>query len=108
MSERHDEDEGYIRIAKAARLAGMKPRRMRSRLRALQRKHGGVLFRFGDAPNSPLLTTVVALRRLMPERFDEVSELDLIELRSMLLEAQQRIGRLERKVANLEGRGRAA
>jgi hypothetical protein len=103
-ADQHNRDEGYVGISQAARLAGMPTWLMRRRLKSLHRRHGQVLFRFTDGKNSKLWTTPQALRRVMPERFDEVSELDLIELRTLLLEAQHRIAREERKRAVLEQR----
>jgi hypothetical protein len=94
--ERANEDEGYIGIGRAARLAGMDHRKMRKRLQWLQRRHGGVLYRFCDARNAKLYTTPQALRKYMSERFDEVSEIDLIELRTLILDLERRVVSFER------------
>lgn len=102
--ERYNQDEGYISIAHAGKLAGIPAWVMRRRLKTLHRRHGQVLFRFTDGKNSKLWTTPQALRRVMPERFEEVSELDLIELRTLLLEAQHRIYREERRRIAIEKR----
>ena len=102
MSE-HPVDGGYIGVAHAARLAGLNPRRMRLRLKALHRRHGGgVLFRFAEGRNAKLWTTPQALRKVMPERFDEVSELDLIDLRSRTLALESRVTRAEKRIQRLE------
>ena len=100
--DRVNHEEGYIGITEAARMAGLDPKVMRRRLRVLNAKFGMVLFRFSDAVNGKLWTTPQALRRVMPERFDEVSHLDLIELRGLITELQQRAHRTERRLGRLE------
>lgn len=89
---------GYISVRDAARLAGVDVRLMRQRLQVLHEEHGNILFRFSDAQNAKQWTTPIALKTHMPERFAEVTALDLLEFRAQLLELGKRVGRLEKRV----------
>ena len=92
---------GYLAVNAAADMAGVDRRAYREKLRAAHEKTGGVLVVFAKnpkAPNAKLWTTIEALRKADPETFGEVTQLDIFELREMILEDRNRLARLERKV----------
>lgn len=95
---------GYVSIRLAAEVAGVDRRLMRRRLQMLNEEFGGILFRFSDAPNAKLWTTPAALREHMPERFAEVTSLDLLELRASNQELAARVARLEKKLSRSESK----
>lgn len=88
---------GYISIADAAKAAGLDRRAMRKLLKQKHKRHGGVLFRLGEGRNSKFWTTPAALQKIMPERFAEVTELDLLELRQLSTKVERRLALLERR-----------
>lgn len=89
---------GYLSIADAAKAAGLDRRAL---LKFLKRKHrelGGVLFRIGTGNNSKYWTTPAALKRIMPERFEEVTEFDLADLHLTLRGVSRRTEALEKRL----------
>lgn len=91
-------EAGYIGIREATRLAGLNRKTVLRKLRRVHRRTP-VLFKFSEAPNAKLWTTPDAMRLAFPERFGEMPQLDVLELRQMVMELEQRTAALERKVS---------
>lgn len=89
---------GFIAVSAAADMAGKDRRVFRAELQAAHDQHGGVIFRRSEAPNAKLWTTWRALQRYMREEFGDVTALDVLELREMILEDRKRLARVEKKV----------
>ena len=89
---------GYLAVNAAADIAGRDRRDFRDELWKLHEEHGSVVFRFSEAPNAKLWTTIHALKKYIPEVFGEVTQLDVLELREMIVEDRRRLARLEKKV----------
>lgn len=80
-------------------MAGKDRRWFRTELQALHEEHGGVIFTRSHKPNAKQWTTWKALQTYMREEFGDVTALDVLELREMILEDRKRIARLEKKVS---------
>lgn len=94
---------GELSVGDAAELFGRPAWAFRRELQALHDKHGDVLWKYSEKPNAKLWTSLAALRRVLPGLFEiEISPLDVLELRQMVVEHGKRITRLERRqrVAN--------
>ena len=92
---------GYVALNAAADMAGVERRAYRQKFKAAHEDKGGILWTFSknpSAPNAKLWTTIEVLREVDPEAFGDVTQLDIIELREMILEDRKRIARVERKV----------
>lgn len=92
---------GYLAVNAAADMAGVDRRSYREKLKAAHEKTGGILVVFAKNPNAQnakLWTTLAALREADPETFGEVTQMDIMELREMILEDRKRIARIEKKV----------
>jgi hypothetical protein len=92
---------GYVSVNAAADAAGIERRAYRAKLQAEHEKQGGILWTFSknpDAPNAKFWTTIAVLKVIDPEAFGEVTQLDILELREMVLEDRQRLTRIEKKV----------
>jgi hypothetical protein len=89
---------GFVAVNAAADMAGKDRRWFREELQALHEQHGGVIFKKSPAPNAKQWTTWRALQKYMREEFGDVTQLDVLELREMILEDRKRLIRVEKKV----------
>jgi hypothetical protein len=89
---------GFLAVNAAADMAGRDRRAFRLELQALHEKHGKVIYRYSPAPNAKLWTTIDALKEWIPEAFGDVTALDILELREMVVDQGRRLTRIEKKV----------
>lgn len=89
---------GLVTVNAAAEMAGKDRREFRAELRALHEQHGGIIFVKSPKPNAKLWTSWKALQKFMREEFGDVTALDVLELREMILEDRKRLTRIEKKV----------
>lgn len=83
----------------AADMAGKDRRVFREELRALNDPPRlKAIFTRSKAPNAKLWTTWKVLQEHMKEEFGDVTALDVLELREMIVEVQKRVTRVEKKV----------
>jgi hypothetical protein len=90
---------GFVAVNSAADMAGKDRRVFRRELRDIHDPPRlNAIFTRSSKPNAKLWTTWKVLTEHMREEFGDVTALDVLELREMILEDRKRLTRVEKKV----------
>jgi hypothetical protein len=94
---------GFVAVNSAADMAGKDRRVFRDELwtvhaELIKAGKPGAIFTRSKARNAKLWTTWRVLQEHLNEEFGDVTALDVLELREMIVEDRKRLARIEKKV----------